>query len=215
VEDRVTPGLYLERSDETHEAYASRRVPDVLARAGVARATWWENVCLGRRGIRCEWEDFPTLGLYEVDESFVPPAPGGGVSFVRTSRPGQGVLTGRPTVGLSLVLISPTTEEEAQSLRDWADFVHIRHIAETANPGYAMITPYENRSGGDPRWMHLYEMDTGDPEAAFLAMTPRVAERLGGSFGTPAFDAWAFHPALRIVYVNTFRLAGSAIPAAR
>ena len=46
-------------------------------------------------------------------------------------------------------------------------------------PGYAMITPYENATGGDPRFMHFYEMDTDDPERAFKAMTPLVMERIG------------------------------------
>jgi hypothetical protein len=35
-------------------------------------------------------------------------------------------------------------------------------------------------------------------------MTPLVQERLGPP-GTAAFDEWAGHPALRIMYVNTFR----------
>ena len=131
--------------------------------------------------------------------------------FRRYPRPAQGCLSGRPTIGLSLVLISPRRPEEAQALRDWADFVHIRHIAETGNPGYTMITPYENVTGGDPRFMHLYEIDTDDPEGAFRAMTPRVIERLGGGFGTPAFDAWAFHDALRIMYVNSFRRLGARL----
>ena len=36
-------------------------------------------------------------------------------------------------------------------------------------------------------------------------MPDRVAKHLGGGPGTPAFDDWANHPALRILYVNTFR----------
>ena len=96
-------------------------------------------------------------------------APAGvtGHHFRHYPRPGQGIVTGRPTVGLSLVLISPKEPARAQELRDWADFVHIRHIAEAAVPGYCMITPYENVTGGDPRFMHFYEMDTDDPETAF------------------------------------------------
>ena len=154
------------------------------------------------------------LGLYEVDDTFRAPDAAAETSshhFRRYPRPAQGCLSGRPTIGLSLVLISPRRPEEAQALRDWADFVHIRHIAETGNPGYTMITPYENVAGGDPRFMHLYEVDTDDPEAAFRAMTPRVIERLGGGFGTPAFDAWAFHDALRIMYVNSFRRLGARL----
>jgi hypothetical protein len=70
-----------------------------------------------------------------------------------------------------------------------------------------MVTPYEHATGGEPRFMHFYEMDTEDPEASFQAMTPLVAELLGPA-GTPAFDDWARHPELRIEYVNTFRRVG-------
>ena len=91
------------------------------------------------------------------------------------------MLTGRPTIGLSLVLISPKEPERAPELRDWADFVHIRHIVEAAVPGYCMITPYENVTGGDPRFMHFYEMDTDDPERVLKAMTPLVMDRIGGT----------------------------------
>ncbi len=101
------------------------------------------------------------------------------------------------------MLISPRSPEGAQPLRDWADFVHIRHIAEVSVPGYSMITPYEHAGGGDPRFMHFYEMDTEDPEASFTAMTPLVSKLIGEP-GTPAFDHWARHPELRIMYVNTF-----------
>ena len=70
-----------------------------------------------------------------------------------------------------------------------------------------MITPYENVTGGDPRFMHFYEMDTEDPERAFRTMTPLVSERIGEP-GTPAWDEWANTPELRIMYVNTFRRLG-------
>src|SRR5207247_7141544 len=140
------------------------------------------------------------LGVYEVDDSFRPPeAPAGitGHHFRHYRRPGQGVITGRPTIGLSLVLISPKEPDRAQELRDWADFVHIRHIAEAAVPGYAMITPYERAGGGDPRFLHFYEMDTDEPEAAFTSMTPLVMQRIGGQ-DTEAFKHWAFVPCMRI-----------------
>ena len=223
MEDRTTPGLYLEMTTQAPEEYERQRVPRLLTRAGVQRATWWQNVVPDRSDLPRELDEFSLLGLYEVDETFQVPddAPdadadadadgAAGLHFRRCPRPAQGSLSGRPTIGLSLVLISPRRPEQAQTLRDWADFVHIRHIAETGNPGYTMITPYENVTGGDPRFMHLYEIDTDDPEAAFRAMTPRVIERLGGGFGTPAFDAWAFHDALRIMYVNSFRLLGERL----
>ena len=214
MEDRNTPGLYLEMTTQAPEAYEEQRVPRLLAQTGVQRATWWENVVPDRTDLPRELDEFSLLGLYEVDDTFRAPDAAAETSshhFRRYPRPAQGCLSGRPTIGLSLVLISPRRPEEAQALRDWADFVHIRHIAETGNPGYTMITPYENVTGGDPRFMHLYEIDTDDPEGAFRAMTPRVIERLGGGFGTPAFDAWAFHDALRIMYVNSFRRLGARL----
>ena len=221
MEDRFTPGLYLEMSDLEPSRYAGERVPEVLTRPGVRRATWWENVRPDRSELPRELPEFRLLGVFEVDAAagFSPPAAGNlppgltAYHFRHYPRPAQGRLTGRPTTGLLLVLISPKDvgdDVAAQALRDWADFVHISHIAETGNPGYTMITPYENVTGRDPRFLHLYEMDTDDPEAAYRAMTPRVIDRLGGGFGTPDFDGWAGHPALRIMYVNTFRRLGVA-----
>ena len=214
MEDRITPALYLEMTMEAPEEYERRRVARLLACDGVQRATWWTNVVPGRTDLPRELDEFSLLGLYEVDDTFRAPddADGAaGLHFRRYPRPAQGSLSGRPTIGLSLVLISPRRPEQAQALRDWADFVHIRHIAEIGNPGYTMITPYENVAGGDPRFLHLYEIDAEDPEAAFRAMTPRVIERLGGGFGTPAFDAWAYHDALRIIYVNSFARVGERL----
>jgi hypothetical protein len=105
------------------------------------------------------------------------------------------------------VLISAKHDDDpaaAQALRDWGDFVHLNHIAAVGVPGYTMITPY--RVDGDgPAFLHLYEMDTDDPEAAFQAMTPLVQDRLGPP-GSPAFDDWAWHPELMIDYVSSYRL---------
>ena len=112
MEDRESPVLYLEMTESTPEEYAGTRVPDVLALPGVERATWWRNVYRDRPDLPRELPEFDTLGVYECDAAFVaPPAPEGisGHHFVRTPRPGQGRLTGKPTVSLSLVLISPTT----------------------------------------------------------------------------------------------------------
>jgi len=50
-------------------------------------------------------------------------------------------------------------------------------------------------------------MDTDDPEAAYRAMTPLVEGRIGAR-GTDAWRQWAFHPQLRIMYVNTFARLG-------
>jgi hypothetical protein len=210
VEDRLTPGLYLEMTDAPIDAYVRDRVPDVLARDGVTRATWWRNVKRDRDDLPRVLPEFDHLGVYEVEPGFTPPPLPDGVlahHFVRTPRPGQGVLTGRATIGLSLVLISADDPARAQELRDWADFVHLRHIAEVGVPGYCMITPYENATGGDPRYMHFYEMDTDDPETAFKSMTPLVMQRIGNA-KTEAFKAWAWGPGLRIMYVNSFSRVG-------
>ncbi len=94
-------------------------------------------------------------------------------------------------------------------MRDWADFVHIRHIAEAAVPGYCMITPYENVTGRDPLFMHFYEMDTADAETAFKSMTPLVVQRIGDQ-STEAFRLWARGPSLWIMYVNSFTLVGAS-----
>jgi hypothetical protein len=211
VEDRLTPGLYLEMTETPVDEHVARRVPEVLARPGAQRATWWDNVHRDRDDLPRRLPEFQHLVVYEVDHRFTapdPPADATGHHFCRYPRPGQGRLTGRPTIGLSLVLISPRDPADAQALRDWGDFVHLNHIAQVGVPGYTMITPYENVTGGDPRFMHFYEMDTDDPEASYRAMTPRVTELLGA--GTPEWDHWAFHPALRIMYVNTFRRLGAS-----
>jgi len=212
VEDRVTAGLYLEMTDVPLDAYERDRVPEVLELPGVERATWWRNVHRDRDDLPRVLPEFDHLGVYEVGGSFRAPTPPAGITghhFHHYPRPGQGVITGRPTIGLSLVLISPKELDRAQELRDWADFVHIRHIAEAAVPGYAMITPYENATGGDPRFMHFYEMDTDDPERAFKSMTPLVIERIGAT-DTPEFRHWAFGPSLRIMYVNSFVRVGAS-----
>jgi hypothetical protein len=190
--------------------YVDERVPEMLALAGVDRATWWENVYRDRDDLPRKLPEFGLLGVYEVDDGFAAPATPDGVRghhFRHYPRPGQGRMTGKPTIGLSLVLISPRQPDQAQALRDWADFVHIRHIAEVGVPGFSMITPYENVTGGDPRFMHFYEMDTDDAEAAFQAMPPLIMKLLGEP-GTPAWDGWANTPELRIMYVNSFKRLG-------
>jgi hypothetical protein len=104
---------------------------------------------------------------------------------------------------LLIVWISPKAPQLAQQVRDWADFIHLRHIAAAGVPGYTSISVYENAGAGDPRFMHFYEMDTDDPEAAYQLMPKLVASRLSAE----EFDTWADWRAAGayIVYVNTFR----------
>ena len=130
-------------------------------------------------------------------------------TFRRHPRPSQGILTGRATTGLLVVWISPRTAELAQRLRDWGDFVHIRHIAEAGIPGFTQISVYENTSGGDPLYMHFYEFDNEDAETTFSRMIEYVAPRLGGT-DSVAFAKWAEWrpPGGRLFYCNTFSRRG-------
>jgi hypothetical protein len=222
-------------TDGPLDDYVTRRVPEVLGLPGARRATWWQNANRDRSDLPRTLPEFGYLAVFEVEHRFEAPDTPPDVSghlFHHYPRPGQGRITGRPTLGLSLVLISPTERGRAQELRDWADFVHIRTIAEADVPGYTMITPYQNATGEDPLFLHFYEMDTDQPEAAFRAMTPLVEARLntggtpladllqsedasrsdrfqqGGGGLTNAFRAWGFHDALRIDYVNSFVRVG-------
>jgi hypothetical protein len=214
VDDRITTGLYLELGDVDPDHYATQRAPELLARPGVDRVTWWENNVPGRDELPMAVDDGALLGVAEVDESFVAPDPLPGTTareFRRTLRPSQGVLTGTPTTGLLVVWISPRSPEHTAALRDWGDFVHIRHIAAAAIPGFAHVTPYENTADTDPRFMHLYELDTHDPEAAYMGMARHMAKYFGGS-RTEAFQVWADWEAAggQVIYCNTFRLLGAS-----
>ncbi len=198
-------------TEQTSDAYASTRVDDVLGMDGVERATWWRNAKRDRKDLPRVLPEFDTLGVYEVEKGFTPPSTPDGITghhFERTPRPGQGRLSGKPTVGLSLVLISPKDPARAQELRDWGDFVHISWISAVGVPGYTMITPYENASGGDPKFMHFYEMDTEDAEHSYKLMTPLVEARFGVQ-GSEPFQYWGWHDQLRIMYVNTFVRVGA------
>jgi hypothetical protein len=215
MEDRITPVLYLEMTDRPADRYADERLPQVLALPGVRLATWWANCVPFRTDLPRTMDEFSVLGVYEADRSFeaptgaaAPPEDIRGLCFDHTPRPGQGTISDRPTLGLELVLISPRSPDEAQALRDWADFVHIRDIAAAAPDHFTMITPYENRASGSPRYLHFYELDTDDPEPAFQAMTPTTVARVGG-YGSHPVREWRGHEALVIDYVNTFRRLGA------
>ena len=214
MEDRITPGLYLEMCNRDLDAYAGERLPEVLALRGVDRGGWWANEKPDRTEFPRTLEEFTTLGIYEVTEDFKrPDTPDDirGLHFRHYPRPGQGNLSGNPTLGLELVLISPRDPDGAQALRDWGDFVHLRHIAAASVPGFTMITPYENVETGEPRFMHFYEMDTPHAEEAFRRMTPVTQERRIGEQGSELWNEWFGHEQLVINYVNTFRRVGERI----
>ena len=215
MEDRMSPGLYLEMSDATPEAYAAAHVDAALALPGVLRGSWWQTELPDR-------DEFPTtvppcraMGLFEVDASFSPPPESHDLRtfhFRRTPRPAQGNLNGKPTLGPELVLLSPREPESAQALRDWCDFVHLHHIAAAGVEHFTMITPYENATGESPWFMHLYEIDTLEAEEAFQRMTPTTQRRRVGPKDSALYREWYFHPRARIDFVNTFRRVGERIP---
>jgi hypothetical protein len=218
VEDRCTSRLYLELG-EGSEAEGAERA-DVLARLpGVSRATWWNNCLPGRSELPMRVTDGSLLVVAELQDDAVVPDPRPGstaFSFRRHPRPSQGILTGRTTSGLLVVWISPRTPDLAAKLRDWGDFVHIRHIAAAGIPGFTQISVFENETAPDPRFMHFYEFDSEDAEATYQTMVDFVSPRLGG-IGSEQFADWADwrNPGGRLWYCNTFNLAGDTGPDSR
>jgi hypothetical protein len=199
MEDRQPPRLHLELVRE----------PDrVDERATVVEAAGWKvstwepatksDDDLPRRLPRCDGlvigeGDGGTVGSPSPASTVVP--------LARYPRPSQGSCSGEPTTGILLVLISAKQREAAQELRDWGDFVHLRHIAEAAVPGYRTITPWEHEAAGTPRFCHLYEMVGDDPQGTFEQMTPLVRDRLDRA----TFDEWKWHPQLMIEESRTYR----------
>ena len=216
MEDRVTPLLHLELGDASPAACADR-ARQLTRRPGVDRVTWWQNNVFERTDLPRRIRDGRTLVVVEAQDGYDPPAPTADVSeshcFRRFPRPSQGILTGGPTLGLSIVWISPRTEDLDRSLRDWGDFVHIRHIAAAAIPGFTQISVYENTAGTDPRYMHFYEFDTTEAEATFATMIQHVAPRLGGT-ESAAYAEWADWrpPGGRLFYCNNFTRLGVLAP---
>ncbi len=215
MEDRCTPVLYLELGDAPADVCAER-ASALLRVPGATRVTWWENCARGRTDLPMRVRDGASLLVLEADADFVAPPPPADVSeshvFVRHPRPSQGVITGAPTLGLLIVWIGPKTPERAGALRDWGDFVHIRHIADAGIPGFTQISVYEHEKQEDPLFMHFYEFDNLDAEKTFSTMVEHVAPRLGG-VDTKAFAEWADwrvgHG--RLFYCNTFSRLGEAL----
>jgi hypothetical protein len=215
MEDRTTTLLHLELGDAPPEACAERA--EALARRqGVERVTWWANEAFERTDLPMRIRDGRTLVVTEARQGYEPPAPAPDTSeshcFRRFPRPSQGILTGGPTLGLSVVWISPRTPDLAQQLRDWGDFVHIRHIAAAGIPGFTQISVYENIVDADPRYMHFYEFDNAAAEATFATMIAHVAPRLGG-MESPVYAKWADWrpPGGRLFYCNTFTRLGEVV----
>lgn len=216
MEDRTGPLLHLELGDAT-AAEGAARAHDLAGRSGVERVTWWANEAFERTDLPMRISDGRSLVVVEADERYDVPPPTPAVSqshcFRRHPRPSQGVLTGTPTLGLMIVWISPRTPDLATSLRDWGDFVHIRHIAAAAIPGFTQISVYENTIGSDPRYMHFYEFDNAAAEATFATMIEHVGPRLGG-MDSAAYAEWADWrpPGGRLFYCNSFTRLGEVSP---
>jgi hypothetical protein len=212
VEDRCSEILYLELGD-AFEGGGAGRASDLAGVPGARRVTWWENCALARTDLPMRIRDGATLLVVEAEEGFRSPAKPEAASeahcFRRTPRPSQGVLTDGATLGLMIVWISPRTPEDARSLRDWGDFVHIRHIAAAGIPGFTQISVYENTVESDPGYMHFYEFDNADAEGTFSKMIDYVAPRLGGIHSQP-YAEWADWraPGGRLFYCNTFSRRG-------
>jgi hypothetical protein len=208
MEDRCTEVLYLELSNAEPEQARARAAE--LARApGAERVSEWENCVFGRTDLPKRIPDGRSLVVVEATGSFEEPTAPANASaahvFRRHDRPSQGILTGNRTTGLLVVWISPRTPDHAGRLRDWGDYVHIRHIAAAGIPGFAQISVYENAAGTDPLYMHFYEFDAGDAETTFSTMVQFVAPRLGGG-DSEAYADWADWRAAggRLFYCNTF-----------
>ncbi len=207
MEDRTSTGLYLEMTNAASEPYAARRRAVVCALPGVGVTTLWRNQKPGRDDYPRTIPEFETLAVYEVDADFEAPtcpAEIWGHHYERVPRPAQGIVGAGPTLGLEIVLVSPSTPERRQALRDWADLLHIREIAAAVVPGMAMITPYEKKGEGDPRFLHLYEIDEPDAETAFQRMAPLTMARIRERGGKQAVKDWMDNEALRIDYINSF-----------
>ena len=215
MEDRSSDVLYLELSDASEEA-SKARAGELAFLPLVRRVSWWENCVPGRTDLPMRIQDGSNLVVVEAEDGFLPPPKPEGVSeahcFRRSPRPGQGILTDGPTLGLMIVWISPRTPEVARSLRDWGDFVHIRHIAAAGIPGFTQISVYENAAESDPGYMHFYEFDNLDAEGTFSQMIDYVAPRLGG-VDSQLYTEWADWrpPGGRLFYCNTFSRLGEVI----
>ena len=115
MEDRETPVLYLEMTEATPDDYAEEPVGDVRALPGRrARHLVAQRLPRPARPASASCPSSTPSACTSATPSFVPP-----VDARRDRRaplpahaaPGQGRLTGKPTVSLSLVLISPTTSD--------------------------------------------------------------------------------------------------------
>src|SRR5579872_3194662 len=126
MEDRQPPRLYIE---------LVRRPDRVEERAAIVEGAGWkvsmwdpattsDGDGLPRRLPRC---DGVVIGEGDGGNVEAPSPASTVVPLVRYPRPSQGSCSGERTTGILLVLISAKDGASAQDLRDWGDFVHLRH----------------------------------------------------------------------------------------
>lgn len=213
MEDRMNSGLMFIQVPSREDEVIADLDRDFRNFDGISRVSWWRNQCPDRADWIGEWrrikEDTELLALCEIDgdiDRIVPPPGLKSLLFRRAARPSQGVLR-LPTLGLCIVLVSPSDvadDDAAQELRDWADFVHFPGIVDANIPGYGLVTPYENVERAAPRYLHLYEFPDPDAEAVFQRTRPSLAQRFDSQPGEDAFERWATHPQLELDYLGNF-----------
>lgn len=212
MEDRMNAGLLFVQLEGSARGDLPTWDEELRALPGISRVSWWNNLHPHRQDWVGKWmkaPDFETLAVCEIDGPIGEVRRPEGVRsilFQRSPRPSQGVLR-LPTLGLSVVMISPTDatdDKAARALRDWGDFVHFPGIVEANIPGYALVTPYENVAHDAPRFLHFYEFSEPDAEAVFNMTRACVAQRFGAKPGTPAFDNWATYPGMILDYLGNF-----------
>jgi len=128
---------------------------------------------------------------------------GPGLRYRRTPRPAQGRLSNRPTVGLMMTLLDVKDRDESeavQSLRDWADYVHLPALATSGTSGLTLISPYDVIGEG-PLFMHLIEFDC-DPDVGSKEMSQRVSQQLSET----ELAAFLTHPQKARAFGATFVL---------
>ena len=181
------------------DAYVARAGPDGARPARCASGRRGGATCTATAPISRACSPSSTISAStRSTTTFAPPATPDGITGAplprTTAGPARACSPAARPSGCRSCSSRPRSPARAQELRDWADFVHIRHIAEAAVPGYAMITPYENVTGGDPRFMHFYEMDTDDPETRVQGDDTARDAIASAATGTDAFKHWAFGP---------------------
>ncbi len=180
-----------------HRPEYPRRVPEAMYTT--VYETDWPDTRKACEAIKRRWDQWQKAGrLHRALEITFQ------TMFWRRPEPPQGHLSERPINGISLVMVRGDRD-----FTRWAKFVHLRYIAQAMPKGFTMITRYENALSQTegPLHLHLYELDSDDPDTDVRHMVDPVRTLLGET--TPKFKEWGKHPSLEIWYVNTFKRVSS------